>query len=285
MNMRTHPSRALNRKRHVVILMGRMGNQFFQFSFARWLEAATNTPVCFDLSYLRQMNNVATPLKRIMKKDAIFYSPFLPTLGGRLDPAAKILRQVIRPARIEIDRSALGRDVSQQAQPAWWLGYWQRLQYAEHARKEIQFLLGFEDGSVSNRQQTCVVHVRRGDYVALSLSLPLIWYKEAMARVRMEAPTVRFLVVSDDIHWCIDNFPPSESTSFVQNGDTLSDLALMARADFNIISRSTFAWWGAFLGSSQTYYPQHWDPANPEDDNLVIPGNWRPVPTPWKFSG
>ena len=42
-------------QRHVVCLLGRLGNQFFQYSFARWLEHETGLDVRFDLAMTRPL--------------------------------------------------------------------------------------------------------------------------------------------------------------------------------------------------------------------------------------
>ncbi len=46
--------------RNAVFLLGRLGNQLFQYSFARWLEAQTGLPAYFDLSMTRRVGIAGT---------------------------------------------------------------------------------------------------------------------------------------------------------------------------------------------------------------------------------
>lgn len=56
----------------------------------------------------------------------------------------------------------------------------------------------------------------------------------------------QFLVFSDDIEWCKENFKGEEFT-FVEGTDEIHDLYLMSLCKHNIIANSAFSWWGAFL--------------------------------------
>jgi hypothetical protein len=147
------------------------------------------------------------------------------------------------------------------------VGYLQSPKYFNHIKEIIKQDYAFKDEikeSVSNWRNTIdgdvvSIHIRRSDYVNLPLHHPLPpveYYEKAISSFG----NVSFVVISDDIEWCKqqevfqgDNiiFPPMSSQEF--------DLCLMTISDGNIISNSTFSWWGAWLCPS---------------DDVVIPSKW-----------
>jgi hypothetical protein len=56
----------------------------------------------------------------------------------------------------------------------------------------------------------------------------------------------KFLIFSDDIEWCKNNFKGPEFY-FSENEIDIEDLFLMSLCDNHIISNSSFSWWGSWL--------------------------------------
>lgn len=96
------------------------------------------------------------------------------------------------------------------------------------------------------------VHVRRGDYLYWPSSdspavLPLVWYREQMARIRQSHPGAFFVVVSDDQPY-VDEFFLGEDDVWVSQEDMAIDFALMTQClGGGVLSASSFAWWGAYF--------------------------------------
>ncbi|UFH55969.1 alpha-1,2-fucosyltransferase [Spirosoma sp. KNUC1025] len=98
-------------------------------------------------------------------------------------------------------------------------------------------------------KKTCSLHVRRGDYLKLNAAFPvqpLTYYFHAISHF---PPDTHFLVFSDDISWCKTKFQGS-MFSFVENEKDIIDLIIMSLCQHNIISNSSFSWWGAWLNSN-----------------------------------
>ena len=83
------------------------------------------------------------------------------------------------------------------------------------------------------------------------------YYKKAMAT--FDSGSV-FLIISDDITWCKKHFR-GENFFFVDDEPPIVDLYLQSLCTHNIISNSSFGWWGAWL--------------NPNPEKKIV------CPTPW----
>lgn len=96
------------------------------------------------------------------------------------------------------------------------------------------------------------IHVRLGDYVSSNFHTDLTqtdYYQRAVELF----PDKKFLVFSDDITWCIDNFKiPGADLTFIENNDELEDFNMMASCKSIITANSSFSWWAAWLCPNPT---------------------------------
>jgi hypothetical protein len=137
-------------------------------------------------------------------------------------------------------------------------GYFQSEKYFseyEHKIKDLFYITEKLEEEIQNKygevlnQNTCSIHVRRGDYVNLSEHHPLCdieYYKDAMEH--MPNDTV-YLVFSDDISWCKENFL-GDNYIFIEDNSDIFDLYLMSLCNNNIIANSSYSWWGAWLNNN-----------------------------------
>jgi hypothetical protein len=108
--------------------------------------------------------------------------------------------------------------------------------------------------------KTCSIHIRRGDYLKLKYSFPpqpFAYYQKAISRFEED---MRFLVFSDDIEWCRQNFK-GQRFEFIAGERDIIDLLLMSRCKNHILSNSSFSWWGAWLNRTagkRVICPEHW---------------------------
>lgn len=156
------------------------------------------------------------------------------------------------------------------------IGYFQSHLYWMHCKDLILDLLSpvyhFE-----KQEGLCSIHVRRGDYLKFQDCHPvqsMEFYEKAMDLSGCD----KFLVFSDDIKWCKDNFK-GNMFEFSEGREPAIDLALMSKkCENNIICNSSFSWWGAFLNKSSTktvIYPSNWfgTKLNHQTKDL-IPSSW-----------
>lgn len=102
---------------------------------------------------------------------------------------------------------------------------------------------------------TVSLHIRRGDYIKAGWFPGLEYYQQAM---ELFPSTFMFLVFSDDPDWCKTNLRIKNCLYVME--DEVTSIHLMGKCDHNIISNSSFSWWGAWLGEKtgkRIIHPSH----------------------------
>lgn len=121
------------------------------------------------------------------------------------------------------------------------------------------------------------IHVRRGDYLKLNTVfnvLDMDYYTRATNLLSL-AGVREYLVFSNDIAWCRDNFKGRQFT-FIED-DSNVELFLMGKCAHNIISNSSFAWWGAYMNTNpnrQVIAPQTWFASSKHNAKDIVPLSW-----------
>jgi hypothetical protein len=148
-------------------------------------------------------------------------------------------------------------------------GFFQSEKYFKHNKDVIFKYLDFSEISkiVETKygdllkEKTTSIHVRRGDYVRHPNHHPtqsMEYYNKSIDL--LSDKTDKFVVFSDDMKWCKENFK-TDNIIYIENEKDYIELYLMSLCDNNIIANSSFSWWGAWL--------------NKNDDKLVVgPTKW-----------
>lgn len=97
------------------------------------------------------------------------------------------------------------------------------------------------------------VSVRRGDYLRLPRRHPFVGRDFLRRAVEAFPEGAAYLVCSDDIPWCKAFFArqrfPGRRFHFVEGMSPLWQLWAQSLCAHNIISNSSFSWWGAWLNT------------------------------------
>lgn len=140
-------------------------------------------------------------------------------------------------------------------------GYYQSEKYFKDFESEIRSEFTFIDPcDIHPNPKTVSIHVRRSDYVPKPNYHPLCsmdYYEKAMS---LFGEDYSFLVFSDDIPWCRDNFK-GPRFSFSEGLTNSQDLELMSKCDHHIIANSSFSWWASWLNQQpdkKTIAPSKW---------------------------
>lgn len=122
------------------------------------------------------------------------------------------------------------------------------------------------------------IHVRRGDYLKSSDNYAICSRKYFRDAIRQIGKDKRFLITSDDIPWCKKTF--RGNNFFFSEGETaVVDMYLQSMCTNNVISNSSFSWWGSYLNRNPgktVIAPEPWfGPAyRSKSTRDLIPENW-----------
>lgn len=137
-------------------------------------------------------------------------------------------------------------------------GWFQEERYFQHIRQELlkeltpkkKIRISRELRREIDYEESVALHVRRGDYVRTRNTSNLSYYKNAIAYLKEHYENPHILFFSDDLSWVRKNFGEGENYIYVNEDGRLKDyeeLLVMSKCKSNIISNSTFSWWGAWL--------------------------------------
>ena len=230
-------------------LQGGLGNFLFQISAAVSLANKNNDITVFSEDNIYVVHNQINTYKNNILRNISFTNGMIPTTNVYNEP------------RFQYNEIPYKKDLKL-------IGYFQSEKYFTNRDKmlelfgptpEIKEYINNKYGSFIDGS-TCSIHVRRGDYLKHPTHHPtcsLEYYKKAMNVMPIGT---RYLVFSDDIDWCKENFKGHHMT-FIENEKDYIDLYIMSMCKHNITANSSFSWWGAWL--------------NPNRRKIVIsPLNW-----------
>lgn len=154
-------------------------------------------------------------------------------------------------------------------------GYFQSEKYFKDYKSVIQQLLSLKS-SHNTKYNTTSIHIRRGDYLNLKneyAQFNISYYQEAMRRINSK----QYLIFSDDIDWCKNNFK-GDNIFYSENKSVVDDLSNMISCEHNIITNSSFSWWGAYLNKNPSKIviaPDKWfGPNLPHNTKDLLPKEW-----------
>jgi len=253
-------------------LDGGLGNLMFQYAFALIIEHEMNCEVRFVGS-----SPTAPKLLNVFALDREIRSGF-PSLthliAGKLRKLLTGIPRVLEEASLAYEPGLMMRIRDGQQVVGYFQShhYWAGLE--SKIRQQFTFkrpLSAFTEalGVQIQSELSVSIHVRRGDYLALTLTHHVLgtdYYERAVAH--MEEVTGRkasYYIFSNDLDWAADHLPvPRERMHLVRNptpGLDFEDLFLMTRCRHHIIANSSFSWWGAFLAEQQ-------------DQTVAAPARW-----------
>lgn len=167
-------------------------------------------------------------------------------------------------------------------------GFFQSYKYLEPVKEEVLKAWNFK--VYPELRNFTSIHIRRGDYVTYSDSFPPVTmdYIEkgimAIANITREIPQ-KYLVFSDDIAWCREQFKRFTSLSFIfsEGKNEYEEMSKMASCGNNIIANSTFSYVAAYANRNPdkiviTPSSEEWfGPRAKLDTKDLLPPEWHQV--------
>lgn len=291
----------------VVKLMGGLGNQMFQYAFAKNLAIKNNTVLKVDLSFLLDR----TPRENFIfreydlgifnlnveqiKKDELqqFLAPRRQSFFDRVLGKKKIDTQIIKEQFFYFDATNISTKENIYIE-----GYWQTEKYFKEIESTIKNDFSFQyplselettlNNQIRSTNSICV-NFRRTDFVNLKNSADthgvteMDYYEHAIQLIAEKVYEPHFYIFSDDIEWCKENIKLNYPMTFVDHqykGIKFSSyLQLMKNCKHFIIPNSTFAWWAAWLAENENKVviaPKNWfkDEILQNQTDDIIPTGW-----------
>ena len=176
-------------------------------------------------------------------------------------------------------------------------GYFQSEKYFLHIRDELikDFIIKgdmsqytkYIESLILSEEITVSLHVRRGDYIsdissnAIHGTCDLEYYRKSIELVNDKFKDIKYFIFSDDIDWVEVNLK-IDNAVYINSIDKRiphEDIYLMSLCNHNIIANSSFSWWGAWLNSNSkklVIAPQKWfrDKKMDIQSKDIVPTSW-----------
>lgn len=241
--------------------MGRLGNQMFQFSSALGIADKKSTSALFPISNCYHLSpagpiDTKTGLRTQVKCDLLDCFDIPSEYFVPLDSIHPEAIYYERDLKFDPDLFGIPGNIDLS-------GYFQTEKYFSHIREKLLKIFSFkaeiEKNSLDywsnyifpflNDSHLVSLHVRRGDYTLYPDHHPTCsteYYNQAISSFDGD---FKFLVFSDDIEWCMENFK-GDRFHFVNTGSPYTDLKIMTMCNHHINANSSFSWWGAWLNTN-----------------------------------
>ena len=290
---------------NIVKISDGLGNQMFQYAFARKMQLKSGRSFFLDTRYINNEDRIARGEKRrtLERNDQRKYSLdnfriILPVAGKNLLSKWNYMNQSngIEKAIAELAQEGLWfwqfKDDSYKMKseiwgekdcifPTYFQGYHFNLKYYEDIKGILQkefrpkIAINLPRGlrQILWTENTVSIHIRRGDYLKLHCDISEDkYYLVAMETLQDQVVDPLYVVFSDDIEWVKINFRINGRKIYVSDMgfSDYEELTIMKHCKHNIIANSTFSYWAAYLN------------ANP-DKKVICPQRWMPeiIPKEW----
>lgn len=297
----------LYRKGHQKIAIVRiwegLGNQLFQYSFARALQEKNNVRVYIDpyksyedlyhtggakITRQYSLNNfcITLPAKDITRVNSLYFLS---------------QKNLLEKIKFCLAKKGIGKwTFYEQQEPYEYLhkllhlnqniylkGWFQQELYFKDIRNILldeikpkkEVLINSSLKKVLAQQNVVSVHIRRGDFLKLGNVLPQAYYKKAVSIIKSKYSNPVFLVFSDEIQYAKRIFREETNVIFMSDEQSWQDyeeLFIMSCCKHNIIANSTFSWWGAWLNQYEdktVIAPRYWT-SQKTKDTFCLPSEW-----------
>jgi hypothetical protein len=249
-------------------LDGGLGNQMFQYSFARCLSTSRNVRFQLDASSYSNgssrgkldIESCNLPEGVLTYQSSFFFQ--LPLLRFLRKINVKRLGEIFIESGDKYDAKALTEDCTS------FYGYFQSFRYFHHLRDQLLKEFAFKQtynspyDHIIAGSESVAVHVRKGDYLSnksvfnLMVQLDQNYYIEAAKEMSglIQKP-LTFFIFSNDHDWVKANLLSMLKkmgecilVDHEKVGETtLYDFECMKNCRHQIIANSTFSWWAAYL--------------------------------------
>lgn len=263
----------------IVKIIGGLGNQMFQYAYAKSLQQK-GFQVVIDISAFEsyklhggyQLDKYNIDLNSSTKEEnSKFYTNSL---------TYRVMRKLnIVNSKIVKEKSLLFYDKLFHIEDGCYLdGYFQCEKYFKDIREVIiknftinQDLSNYTkdiENKIKNIRNSCSLHIRRGDFINskninIHGSCDIVYYLNAIKYLEEKIEDINYFIFSDDIEWVKENLAIKNAIYVYSKEKRIphEDIYLMSLCKNNIIANSSFSWWGAWLNKNEkkiVIAPKRW---------------------------
>ena len=263
----------------IVKIIGGLGNQMFQYSYAKALQQK-GYEVKIDISAFEtykihdgyQLDKYNIDLEVSTKEEN--YKFFKNTLFS------KILRKfgIDFSRRIKEKSLLFDKELLNIEDNSYLDGYFQCEKYFKDIKEIIlkQFRIKLEissytkemENKIKSSQNSCSLHVRRGDFVNkknifIHGACDKEYYEKSVKYLKEKVGQMSYFIFSDDMKWVKENLV-LENAIYIDSKEKRlphEDIYLMSLCSHNIIANSSFSSWGALLNKNEekiVIAPKRW---------------------------
>lgn len=270
----------------IVELTCGLGNQMFQYAFAKALQKHLQVPVLLDKTWYDTQDNSTQFSLDIFNVDLEYATNTqIEKAKARVSKLPGLLRKMFGLKKHNIaysqsfdfhDEYLLPNDFT------YFSGFFQNAKYLKGLEQELKSIFYYDSNNFSNfgkqrlelilqAKNSIFIHIRRGDYCKIGWELGMDYYKRAIQYImdRVEEPKF-FIFGATDMSFTEQfqkNLGLNESNSVNLSEKTITqnnqheDMLLMCYCKHAILANSSYSFWSAYL--------------NNDANNIVI------APTPW----
>jgi hypothetical protein len=268
---------------------GGIGNQLFQYAAAYSLSLKIKKKIFYDYSLFSSFkfaqNNKIKNIFRVNiyknKRSKFFYflfSNFIKKIILRISFLNKF-------QTFYMTENNFYKFKNYSSDPILMLGYWQDINFFLNNEEELKNNLVFRKFkknkvllSLINIKNSVSIHIRMGDYLSkknnVNYVLPIDYYISAIHIMNVKLNNPFYFIFSDEknlIHLTLAEQFKKNKFILVNTDKDYKDLYYMTLCKHNIMSNSTFSWWGAWLNKNKKkliIYPKTWFKNNMPNPNI-----------------
>lgn len=272
-----------------VDMKGNLGNQLFEYAFARKLQEKTDQEICLNNCFLNlYFKDYKFSLDDYVLNERVNIenTKKLPWFMNIYTFSSKLIMKIIKKNKKidEIVSNYIYNEFSKRGYYLWLketykpikvyqrddyyvTGFWQCDKYFDDIRNILlEELKPKYDRLVENKNlykiieenESICVTIRRGDYVHNEkirknyLVCDEEFYYEAVNRIKQKYPNAIVICFSDDIEWVKNNLDFKCETYYENGNDPVWEkLRLMSCCKHFVISNSSFSWWAQYLSCNK----------------------------------
>jgi hypothetical protein len=287
----------------IIKLQGGLGNQMFQYAFARIISEKNKCKLYCDIEFFDNTEKKPgfTPRKlainifdiEVIKMDELIYSQFV-----NKKKVISFLDFVLWEKHKEFAENLFkyDRKVFKIKPPIYLDGYFQKDIYFKGYENMVKKLFIFPTNFTDNIKKllnlidssiSVSIHFRRGDYIDDEIinnyhgTCSLDYYHDSIKTIQKNVSNPLFFIFSDDIEWVKHTLSGWKYNFYfvteTKGNDDWIDMMLMSRCKHNIIANSSYSWWSAWLNqfvNKVVIYPANWYNDKNINTQHLTPKKW-----------